>query len=80
MGDATELRRRAGRWRQLAEVTRAEVLLLRRVREIAWRGDSAAAFRDVLGRRVGELVDLADREDSVADLLDRVAAAVEQAA
>ncbi|MFW5468499.1 hypothetical protein ACOCJ4_00470 [Knoellia sp. CPCC 206435] len=80
MSDATELRRRAGRWRQLAEVTRGEVVLLRRVREIAWRGSSAAAFRDVLGRRVEELVELAEREDSVADLLDRVAAAVEQAA
>lgn len=80
MSDATGLRRRAGRWRELAEVTRGEVAVLRGVHAVAWRGDSAAAFRVVLARRVRELVDLAEREDSVADLLDRLAAAMEQAA
>lgn len=80
MDGASEMRGRAGRWRRLAEVTLGEVQLLRQVGGIAWRGDSAAAFRDVLGRRVRELEELAEREEAVADLLDHLAAVVEQAA
>lgn len=80
MDGAAELRRRAGRWREQAEVTRAELRVLRAVGALAWRGNSAAAFRGVLARQVRELVQLAESEDAVADLLDRLAAAVEQAA
>lgn len=80
MDEAGELRRRAARWRHSAEVTRAEAARLRRVGPIGWRGNAAAAFREVLGRRVRELGELAEREDALADLLDRLAAAVEQAA
>jgi len=80
MDEATELRRRACRWRQMSEVTRAEVGVLRTVGPLTWRGESAAAFREVLARRVRELAELAAREDAVADLLDRLAVAAEQAA
>ncbi|KGN43123.1 hypothetical protein [Knoellia aerolata] len=80
MNEASELRRRAARWRATAEVTRTEMRTLRTLATLTWRGESAGAFREVLGRRVRELGELADREDAVADLLDRVAAVVEQAA
>ena len=80
MDEATELRHRAGRWRQTAEATRAELGALRSVGAITWRGVSADAFRQVLGRRMAELRELAEREDAVAAMLDRLAAVVEQAA
>lgn len=80
MDEATELRRRAARWRQTAEVTRAETVALRSVGAMTWRGESADVFRRVLARRVGELRELAEREDAVAAMLDRLAAVVEQAA
>jgi uncharacterized protein YukE len=80
MDEARELRLRAGRWRAMADVTRAELRVLRTAGPSTWRGESAGAFREVLSRRVRELAELADREDAVADLLDRLAAVVEQAA
>lgn len=80
MDEATELRRRAASWRRTAEVTRAELAALRSVGATTWRGGSADVFREVLGRRISELRELADREDALAAMLDRVAAVVEQAA
>lgn len=80
MDQATELRRRAGRWRLAAEATRAELRALRSVGAITWRGESADAFRQVLGRRMAELRELAEKEDAVATMLERLAAVVEQAA
>lgn len=80
MDEATELRLRAARWRQTAEATRAETGALQAVGAMTWRGESAHAFREVLGRRVDELRDLAEREDAVAAMLDRLAAVVERAA
>ena len=80
MVDAEDLRRRAGRWREAAEVTRQECVVLRQVAELSWRSSSAAEFRRVLEVRLRELRDLAEREDAVADLLDRVADTAERAA
>ena len=54
--------------------------MLLKVAEMSWRAPSANEFRRVIRTRVRELRELADREDAVADLLDRVAAAAEQAA
>lgn len=54
--------------------------MLRQVAELSWRSPSAAEFRRVLDIRVRELRDLAEREDAVADLLDRVADSAERAA
>lgn len=54
--------------------------MLAGVAELSWRGPSAAEFRRVVAVRLNELRDLADREDAVADLLDRVAEAAERAA
>ena len=64
----------------LARARLRGVRVLRAVGALAWRGNSAAAFRGVLAGQVRELVQLAESEDAVADLLDRLAAAVEQAA
>lgn len=80
MNEATELRVRAAGWRRTAEVTRVEVVALRSVAAMTWRGESADVFRRVLGQRIRELRDLAEREDAVAELLDRLAAVVERAA
>lgn len=80
MVDAADLRQRAHRWRQAAEVTRQECVVLRQVAELSWRSPSAVEFRRVLDIRVRELRDLAEREDAVADLLDRVADSAERAA
>ncbi|MFW5472531.1 hypothetical protein ACOCJ5_04410 [Knoellia sp. CPCC 206450] len=80
MIDAGELRRRAGRWRLAADTTRRECAVLVRVAELSWRSPSAAEFRRVVDVRLRELHDLADREEAVADLLDRVADAAERAA
>ena len=68
MVDAADLRRRAGRWREAAEVTRQECTVLRRVAELSWRSPSAAEFRRIIEVRLRELRDLAEREDAVADL------------
>lgn len=54
--------------------------MLLRVSEISWRSPTAAEFRQVISRRIRELRELADREDAVADLLDRVATEAEKAA
>ncbi|GAA4119426.1 hypothetical protein GCM10022415_19460 [Knoellia locipacati] len=54
--------------------------MLRQVAELSWRSPSAAEFRRVLEVRLRELRDLAEREDAVADLLDRVADTAERAA
>ena len=80
MVDAADLRRRAGRWREAAEVTRQECTVLRRVAELSGRSPSAAEFRRIIEVRLRELRDLAEREDAVADLLDRVADTAERAA
>ncbi|KGN33982.1 hypothetical protein N802_08845 [Knoellia sinensis KCTC 19936] len=80
MNGAEELRVRAGRWRLAAEATRAELRLLVGVSELSWRSSSAEEFRRLISRRVRELRELAEREDAVADLLDRVASEAERAA
>lgn len=80
MVDAADLRERARRWRLAAEATRQECVVLVRVSELSWRAPSALEFRRLIGVRVRELRELADREDSVADLLDRVADAAGRAA
>lgn len=80
MVNASDLRERARRWRVAAEATRQECVVLGRVSELSWRGPSSAEFRRLIGVRVRELRDLAEREDSVADLLDRVAETAERAA
>lgn len=80
MVDTGDLRERARRWRVAAEDTRAECAMLLKVSELSWRSPSAQEFRQVISRRVRELRDLAEREDAVADLLDRVAVEAEQAA
>lgn len=54
--------------------------MLRKVAELSWRAPSAEQFRRVITTRVRELRELAEREDAVADLLDRVADSAEQAA
>lgn len=54
--------------------------MLRHVGELSWRSPSAAEFRAIIEVRLRELRDLAEREDAVADLLDRVADAAERAA
>lgn len=74
------LRERARRWRLAAEDTRAESAMLLKVSQLSWRAPSAEEFRRLIQTRVRELRELADREDAVADLLDRVAAEAEQAA
>ncbi|WP_170070170.1 hypothetical protein [Knoellia remsis] len=48
--------------------------------QLSWRGRTADEFRRVISVRVRELRELGEREDAVADLLDRVADRVEQAA
>ncbi|MEO6019711.1 MAG: hypothetical protein ABIP45_05610 [Knoellia sp.] len=80
MTNAGNLRERARRWRIAAERTRAEGALLSMVSDLSWRSPSADAFRRTLSRRSRELYGLAEREDSVADLLDRLAEVCEQAA
>ncbi|PRY59360.1 hypothetical protein BCF74_11097 [Knoellia remsis] len=80
MVDATDLRSRARRWRRSAERTREEVGTLGVVAQLSWRGRTADEFRRVISVRVRELRELGEREDAVADLLDRVADRVEQAA
>lgn len=54
--------------------------MLTKVSQLSWRAPSADHFRQVIARRVRELRELAQREDAVADLLDRVAAEAERAA
>lgn len=54
--------------------------MLVKVSEVSWRSPSAQEFRRVIAGRLRELRDLADREDAVADLLDRIAGEVERAA
>lgn len=54
--------------------------MLVEVSELSWRSPSAEEFRRLISRRVRELRELADREDAVADLLDRVAESAELAA
>ncbi|CAN7184814.1 hypothetical protein [Knoellia sp. LjRoot47] len=61
-------------------MTRQECVVLRHVGELSWRSPSAAEFRAIIEVRLRELRDLAEREDAVADLLDRVADAAERAA
>lgn len=80
MVDTGDLRERARRWRVAAQDTRAECDMLVKVAEVSWRSSSAQEFRRVIARRLRELRDLADREDAVADLLDRVAGEAERAA
>ncbi|EAQ00315.1 hypothetical protein JNB_09089 [Janibacter sp. HTCC2649] len=80
MVNTGDLRERARRWRIAAEDTRAECAMLRKVAELSWRAPSAEQFRRVITTRVRELRELAEREDAVADLLDRVADSAEQAA
>lgn len=80
MVDAGDLRERARRWRRAAEDTRRECTMLVKVSEMSWRAPSAGEFQRLIRTRVRELRELAEREDAVADLLDRVAAEAEQAA
>jgi hypothetical protein len=80
MVDTAGLRERAKRWRLAADASRAECRLLAGVAELSWRGPSAAEFARVVGVRLREMRDLAEREDAVADLLDRLAERVERAA
>lgn len=80
MVNTGDLREWARRWRLAAEDTRAECSMLLKVSEISWRSPTAAEFRQVIARRVRELRELAEREDAVADLLDRVAVEAEKAA
>lgn len=80
MVNTGDLRERARGWRLAADATRAECRLLVSVSELSWRSASAQEFRQVLARRVRELRELAEREDAVADLLDRVATEAEKAA
>lgn len=80
MVDTGDLRERARRWRLAAQDTRAECTMLVKVSELSWRSPSAQEFRQVISRRLRELRDLAEREDAVADLLDRVAVEAERAA
>ncbi len=80
MVDTRDLRERAQRWRLAAQDTRAECEMLRKVSEVSWRSPSAQEFRHAISRRVAELQELAQREDAVADLLDRVAETAELAA
>lgn len=80
MVDAADLRQRARRWRLAAEATRQECVVLVRVSELSWRSPSAAEFRRLIAVRVRELRELAEREDSVADLLERVAESAERVA
>lgn len=54
--------------------------MLLKVSELSWRAPSAEGFRRLITTRVRELRELAEREDAVADLLDRVADHAEQAA
>lgn len=80
MNTATDLRERAARWRLAAETTRTEMAALLSMSAISWRAPSADAFRRVVSVRVRELRELAEREDAVAALLERVASEAEQAA
>lgn len=80
MVNTGDLRERARRWRLAADATRAECTMLTKVSELSWRSPSAQEFRRLIARRVRELRVLAEREDAVADLLDRVAGEAERAA
>jgi hypothetical protein len=80
MDNAGDLRERARHWRRAAQDTRDECTLLVRVSGLSWRAPSAEAFRRLVSRRVRELRDLAEREEAVAELLDRIAEAAERAA
>lgn len=51
-----------------------------RVSELSWRAPSAAEFRRIVAVRVRELRELAEREEAVADLLERVADSAGRAA
>ncbi|WP_404380752.1 hypothetical protein LL946_11470 [Knoellia locipacati] len=74
------LRERAARWRLAADTTRQECRMLAGVTELSWRGPSSVEFRRAVAGRLREMHELAEREDSVADLLDRLADAAERAA
>ena len=80
MDSTGDLRDRARRWRLAAEETRAECAILVGVSGLSWRAPSADAFRRLISRRVRELRSLAEREEAVADLLDRIAETAERAA
>ena len=80
MDNSVELKERAQHWRRVAQETRAECTMLMSVSELSWRAPSADAFRRLISRRVRELRGLAEREEAVADLLDRIAETAEQAA
>ncbi|MFC7487379.1 hypothetical protein ACOCJ7_19390 [Knoellia sp. CPCC 206453] len=80
MTNTGDLRGRAQHWRLAAQDTRAESAMLLTVSELSWRAPSAERFRVLIRTRVRELRELAEREDAVADLLDRVADRAEQAA
>ena len=80
MVNTEDLRARAHRWRLAADGTRAECAMLVKVSELSWRSPSAGEFRRLIACRLRELRELADREDAVADLLERVAESAELAA
>lgn len=80
MDTVVDLRDRAARWRHAAETTRTELAALMAMSEISWRAPSAEEFRRVVSVRVRELRELAECEDSVARLLDRLATEAERVA
>jgi hypothetical protein len=79
MGESTDIRARAVRWREAARESRDRARRVVGLGAISWDAPAADAFRERLRERAAGLGRLADLEECVAAALDDVAVALDRA-